>query len=140
MEEYFNSKKYIILLVIICLLFTIMVAKIFDYMPKQINNQDYEGYTPVFNTGINGSQLRGQFSDEQIRESYENEDTDDDDEENEDEDNNSEEENTAENERTGHIQYLPKSYPDMNNFEEIPAPKGTVEEEIKIDNSVPVQE
>ena len=130
MEEYFNSKKYIILLVIICLLFTIMVAKIFDYMPKQINNQDYEGYTPVFNTGINGSQLRGQFSDEQIRESYENED----------EDNNSEEENTAENERTGHIQYLPKSYPDMNNFEEIPAPKGTVEEEIKIDNSVPVQE
>lgn len=140
MEEYFNSKKYIILLVIICLLFTIMVAKIFDYMPKQINNQDYEGYTPVFSNGVSGSQFRGQFSDEQVREYYENENAEAEDEDDEEEANNTEEENTADNSRSGHIEYLPKSYPDINNFEEIPAPKGTVEEEIKIDNSVPVQE
>ena len=131
MDEFFNSKKYIILLVIVCLLFTIITAKVFDYMPKPVNNQEYDGYIPYGNLNNNST-----FSDTQIEKSFsanlnnEEDESDEDSQEDEDEDDDTSVDDDMH--RSGHIDFMPPSaYQNTNDFVEIPAPKGSNEDNIQ---------
>ena len=126
MEEYFNSKKYIILLVIVCLLFTIMITKIFDYLPKPIDNEELNSYSQSSykNIDINSQNYNQEtIQDEEATVDEENE-------EEEEEEEEEEVDNTEEvdlKHKSGHIDF----YQNSNNFEEIPAPKGSAEEIIE---------
>ncbi len=121
MDNYFNSKKYIILLVIVCILFAILIIKFFDYLPEP-DNIPPTGHSIRESSVIN--------TDDAVNDSSDNEDAESENEE-EDEDDASEEDNIDENHKTGHIDFERKSYPDINNLEEIPAPKGSNEEIIQ---------
>lgn len=122
MDNYFNSKKYIILLVVVCILFAILIIKIFDYLPKP-DNIPPSGYTTE-KTSVNNT-------DDAVNESYDNEDADSDEEDEDDDDTSEDDDNIDDNHKSGHIDFEQKSYPDINNFEEIPAPKGSNEEIIQ---------
>lgn len=131
MEDYFNSKKYIILLVIVCLLFTIMTIKVFEYMPKRLETQATEEYTPKV------SENDTKQVDEENDDTTNTEDsvTDDDEDENtDDSDYDNNETNYNNNHKSGHIDFMSSSYPDIKNLEEIAAPKGTFEERIEAKN------
>ena len=43
----FNSKKYIILLIIVCALFSILIIKAFDYLPETITSAESAYKTPA---------------------------------------------------------------------------------------------
>ena len=131
MDNFFDSKKYIILLIIVCLLFTIMTVKFFDYIPKPLNNQELEEYQPYNQNSEQDEQINN------VSESVEDFSDDDQDDEDEDEDENDEndENENAEgiNEKSGHIDYMPQSSFNNNvDFVEIPAPNGTNEETIQV--------
>lgn len=131
MEDYFNSKKYIILLVIVCVLFTIMTVKVFEYMPKRLETQTTEEYTPK--VSINDSQQKDEEDDTQDDEDIDDgEDNTDDDSDDESADENDDAEDTNyNNHKSGHIDFMRSSYPDIKELDEIPAPKGTNEEKIE---------
>jgi len=119
-KDYFNSRKYIILLIIVCILFTIIILKAFDYMPKPIDNSEYNGYNQsILNNNINNEQ-----SEENTNDEDENLNSDDD-----DNDDDNDEDNADEQDKSGHIDFIKET----TEFEEIQAPKGTVEEEIHVD-------
>ena len=121
MDNYFNSKKYIILLVVVCVLFAILIIKFFDYLP-QPDNIPPSGYSTQ-ETSINDD--NNAVNDPSDNEEADNE------EEDEEEDTSDDDDNIDDNHKTGHIDFERKSYPDVNNFEEIPAPKGSNEEIIQ---------
>lgn len=132
MDNFFNSKKYIILLIVVCLLFTIITVKVFDYMPKPVNNMEYNEYKTNFNNDNDDSMLN------QTKESYANNNDDDEEEIDEDVDENDEDEydddDTTDNvqNRSGHVDFMPQSSNQNTiDFIEIPAPKGSDEEKIK---------
>ena len=118
----FNSQKYLILLILICLLFAILTIKAFEYMPKPADT--YGEYNTKYQVPT-GEQLKSDnnmVNNENSELQEEDEDTD------EDEDEDSEEDNNT-NQKSGHIDYSQPST-SSNDFIEIPAPPGTVEEEI----------
>lgn len=123
-NNYFNSKKYMILLVLICLLFAILTMKAFEYMPKPA--ETYGDYNTQYRVP-SGEQVQSDnnaYNNENAVSEEEEEDTDDEDEEDEDT-----EENTDKNQKSGHIDFSQPAT-SSNDFIEIPAPPGAVEEEI----------
>ena len=132
MQEYFNSKKYIILLLVVFILFTIMTLKVFEYAPKPSNEMEQEIYNPKdYSSEYKEGSAKNAQTTMQDDES-DNEESDNDDESNEDE---AAKANYDKKHKKGHIDFMPKSYPDINKFDEIPAPKGSSEEEINAENN-----
>ena len=126
MEEYLKSKKYLIIATLICSLFAIMVSKAFDYMPK-----------PIKDSSVNSSYSDKKTASKQINtlndsdeSGIEDDDYDSDEEDNTDEDSGDDDDNSqSENENQYQTEY--KSTPSYSdNLMEIPAPKGTDEEEV----------
>ena len=136
-SNYFNSKKYIILLVIVCSLFAILTAKVFDYMPQPVDNQEYNRYYPSSLKTELKNQNNEQINDEESL-ADEDADEDEDDEDDDDEDNieDEQEDNYNQHQKSGHIDFMPKT----TEFDEIPAPKGAVEEVINAENNTPIIE
>lgn len=120
----FNSKKYIILVVIICILFAILTIKAFDYLPESDSNRaDYSNRAGNHVVDV---------TDREVAESADDVDDSDDD-NNEDDDSEQEDSEYNEQHKSGHIDFMPKSYYENSiELDEIPAPKGTVEEEVNI--------
>jgi len=132
MQEYFNSKKYIILLLVVFILFTIMTIKVFEYAPKPENKMEQEIYNPQdYSSEYKGNSTTNAQTALQDEES-DNEESDNDDENNEDE---AVKIIYDRKHKRGHIDFMPKSYPDINKFDEITAPEGSSEEEIKAENN-----
>ena len=104
----FNSKKYMILLILICTLFTIFTIKIFDYMPKP----------EIIVDNFNDEQVEGINSPAQGNNVVSN---------NKEED---EEENEAKQHKKGHFDFMPKQVQDEEvEYDEIDAPPGAVSED-----------
>jgi len=121
-SNYFNSKKYIILLILICILFVIITIKAFDYMPKPAETYgEYNTQYPVSSEQKLQTDNSNFDNSEVSTDDGSDEDTDDED---EDEDNSSDNNE----ERTSFSQK--SSY--SNDFMEIPTPPGAVEEEISV--------
>ena len=132
MEEYFNSKKYIILLVVVCILFTIMTVKVFEYMPKPLNNQEAEEYSPQFINNKNDSEYNNEQDENTYAENSDDEEYNEEEDDDEDEDDDKDSSVEEKQQKSGHIDFMPKSsYQNLNDLEEIPAPKGTNEEKIQ---------
>ena len=132
-SNYFNSKKYIILLIVICALLAILTAKVFEYMPQEVND-GLQGYNPQtyqknlstpadeqFNSDSNTIQ-----SDSSENDAYDNEDEDEDEDEETDDNNTTDYINNDEQHKSGHIDFMPPADNKMD-FEEIEAPEGTIE-------------
>ncbi len=125
--EDFNSKKYMILLALMCILLLIMTIKVFDYMPQPIKETELnpQNYEQVSNS-------EGQTVSENVQNDEAAEEDDEDEGDDEEEDNSEDETDSSydNNHKHGHIDYMPSPSYKMMDLEEIPAPKGTVEEEI----------
>ena len=130
-SNYFNSKKYIILLILICTLLAVLTAKVFDYIPQPPENNEYEGYYPhpAREQLLRAPSDLTNNNNSTFDETASNDDEDDDDDD--DEDDNTENNINDSQHKSGHIDYMPKSaYSNNDDFGEIPAPPGTVEEQI----------
>ena len=102
----FNSKKYMILLVLICVLFAIFTIKIFDYMPKPVNEAD--DYNEEQVVDVNSPAQEDNIA------SKKNEDEED-----------------SEEHKTGHFNFMPKqNHDEEGEYDEIDAPPGAVSEDI----------
>ena len=117
MDEYFNSKKYVILLIIVCLLFAMLILKSFDYLPKPDNIPPAQYSTEE--SSVN-------YTKDSDKENNANRDDSDD-------NNTSADENDYDDDyhKSGHIDFEKNAYPDKDNFEEFPAPKGINEETVQ---------
>lgn len=113
----FSSKKYMILLVTICIVFVIFIVKAFDYLPdksveanyQMINNQPQNINTIVNDNNVNDNKQ------EQAQEIYD-----------------------PDRHKSGHIDFMPKPKKEeysRNDYEEIKAPSGTYEEDIHVPNN-----
>lgn len=111
----FSSKKYIFLLIVICIMFVIFVVKAYDYLPEdEMNNIDTgttvtnENYNTTFNTTSNI--VRRNNDSEEYK--YNNEDD-------------------TEKHKSGHIDFF-KPYKSNNydDIEEIDAPEGALKEDL----------
>ena len=104
----FASKKYIILLVIICSVFALFIIKAFDYLP----DKSVETVNPMVNTQ---QQYINQTNNNQINQTQPENDYD------------------QERHKSGHIDFMPKVDKESshsNDYEEIKAPRGTFEEDV----------
>jgi len=104
----FNSKKYIILLVIICVLFFIFTLKIFEYMPSHVVEQADGDISQTQN--INSpAHTEQQETAEEEDDSYD-----------------------EQKHKKGHIDFMPKEsdYDTEVELDEVPVPKGAKEDKI----------
>lgn len=111
----FNSKKYVLLLFIVCTLFLILTIKAFDYLPVETPQQKINVET--INTPAQSS-VRVPTEGESKEEKIKDEDSD--------------------RHKSGHIDFMKKensTYNESDKFEEIEAPKGIIEEDFSAENS-----
>lgn len=120
----FSSKKYMILMALICIVFVIFIVKAFDYLP----DKSVEGKNPNINMPMQPVQntYNNPVNQPQQNETYDNE-----------------------RHKSGYIDFMPKEYRNQNNepsgdernirrkkrrsyndFEEINAPRSVIEEEL----------
>jgi len=124
----FNSKKYMIILVSVCVILMILTIKAFDYMESPItdNITDNNNVNKSSVYDINDSRLNlyNSMQNKEVKSGLS--------------DNKDDEEfaNNDEQHKTGHFDFMPKSSyrNDNDNFEEIPAPEGADEDVISSDN------
>lgn len=106
----FGSKKYLILLTLICIVFAIIIIKAFDYLP----DKSVDGY----NSGINSQpQYPNQFNANNQNQNISQ--------------NQTEDNYDPERHKSGHIDFMPKESKTENNnngFDEISAPNGVNED------------
>lgn len=108
----FGSKKYIVLLVLICIVFTIFIVKAFDYLP----DKSVDIYNPIVNSqpsNVNQLNYNNQNQTQEINQ------------------NQSENNYDPERHKSGHIDFMPQQNRAENNnndFEEIQAPRGVNED------------
>ena len=118
----FNSKKYTILLFLVCMGFLILTIKAFEYLPTRLSNDNENMQQPASNTNIS-TQIKANSDDENEND---NED------ENEDMD-----EEDPDKHKSGHIDFMPKTDNTDDaemDFDEIQAPKGAINEDLPQDN------
>ncbi len=122
MNKYdFNSKKYLILLVIVCSLFTIMTIKAFEYMPKRLSPSEIESMEESYNQNHAGAEVNN---------TDDNADAEaDEDEEEEEEEEEVQHSKVDPRHKKGHIDFT-RGYDIEPEFDEIKAPKGAVNEEL----------
>lgn len=109
-EYYFNSKKYLFLLIIVCTLFLILVVKMFDYLPNY-NDED------------NNQVLTGNNAEQTIYKPEQKEQAD---------NNIKTSEEDLERHKSGHIDFFKQknNQSEYNIVEEIQAPKSVVDEDL----------
>ena len=110
----FSSKKYLALMVLVCIIFVIIIVKAYDYLPdKSVENYN----NPMINTQAQNINNTQNFSQDNTNNQTSNLD-----------------QNYDPNRhKSGHIDYMhneTRSY-NKNDFEEINAPKGTNEDNIQ---------
>jgi tetratricopeptide (TPR) repeat protein len=113
-----EHKKFIALLATVCVMFVIFIIKAFEYLP----NKTVDGYKPNVNQQ---RQVVNQYQQQTF-------------EENEKAVNQDEQMQNDERHKSGHIDFMPNEFkerPKRNDFEEIQAPKGAIEEEIPVANT-----
>ena len=110
----FGSKKYIILLILICIVFTIFIVKAFDYLP----DKSVDGYNTSVNSQTTQTNQNNYNSQNQPQDINQNQ-------------NQNQPENNYDPERnkSGHIDFMPQQNENnRNDFEEINAPRGVNED------------
>lgn len=126
----YDTKKYIIILISVCIIFIILTTTAFDKMSKTLPNMPNEEYNGYYPNSVNNTEYQNNAGQNVIAdEKYNN---------NEEIDKN-ENINSENDERhkSGHIDFMQDYSNKENNLEEIPAPLGTNEESIQSINNKP---
>ena len=116
----YSSKKYLILLAVICIVFVFFIAKAFDYLPDKSVENHYSAINTQMQENVNTID-----NNQQPVQQEENYDTN--------------------RHKSGHIDFMPKpererKYRNTHEFEEINAPRGTYEEQVPVVNNNSISE